>query len=319
MDRVRCIWTPGIESKSTSTLSFGLSSCLDAAARRFDAALVLNIANGYFLPLLRATGTAVVVNTDGIEWERGKWGTIARRAFYTGAQLSARHADVLVSDSKAIGEIWRSEFGIQPRFVPYGADVQDNPGDDLVRAAGIVPGSYVLVVARLIPENNVEPTLDTLVGEDARAPAVTVGSAGYGAPIEDRRRRLDQQGVIRWLGRVDDQRLLTQLWANCGVYVHGHSVGGTNPALLQALGAGAPTLALDTPFNREVLASDEQLYPPDHTVLRRRLFQIICDQDRRALWSAIGKNIIESRYRWSSVIDEYELVLREAIKRRQLW
>jgi glycosyltransferase involved in cell wall biosynthesis len=310
---VRCVWTAGRDTTSASTLSFGLTSHVHAATQGFDAALVLNVANGYYLPLLSARGTPTVLNTDGVEWERGKWGPVARKVFYRGAQLSARYADVLVSDSRAIADLWQQEFAIRPRFIPYGANIDTDPENARVTALGFQPRSYALVVARLIPENNVALTLDALDLASVRHPVIVVGSANYVSPLERRLRELDHEGRIRWLGHVRDQELLNQLWANCGVYVHGHSVGGTNPALLQALGAGAPTLALDTRFNREVLGRDDQLFPHDAGKLARRIDQALGDRTIQSRWASHGRATVASRYTWGSVCDAYTEALEDAI------
>lgn len=313
---VTCRWTPGQDTKSLSTLSYGLTSHLDASTRRFDAALVLNVANGFFLPALRAVGTAIAVNTDGVEWERGKWGTLARRTFLAGAHATARYADVLVADSEGISDVWNQRFGVQSTFIPYGAPVLQNVGADRVRALGLDPGSYALVVARLIPENNVEIALDALDMLSPRPPAVIVGSANYSAPIESRLRDLDHRGALRWLGHVSDQELLEQLWANCGVYLHGHSVGGTNPALLQALGAGAPTLALSTVFNREVVGVDRQLFPASANQLAQAISHVLGDRQLGDEMAAHGRRTVAERYDWSDVADRYLAALRLARKRR---
>lgn len=315
-DRVKCRWTPGMDTKSASTLSFGFTSHLDAARRRFDVALVLNVANGFFLPILRTGGIPAVVNTDGLEWQREKWNSTAQQVFYQAARLTTRFADVLVSDSAAICDIWYSEFGVRPQFVPYGADVTPYAGTNLVRRLGLTPRAYALIVARLVPENTVDLTLDALdlVRE---LPAVVVGTANYRSPLESRVRRLAQAGRVRWLGHVDDHELLTELWANAAVYIHGHSVGGTNPALLQALGAGAAVLALDTPFNYEVLASSEQLYPRDAAALAVRIRKVVGDDSLRHEWSGRGRRIIQERYLWEPVIDAYEEALFSASARRQ--
>jgi glycosyltransferase involved in cell wall biosynthesis len=315
-DGVTCRWTPGRESKSLSTLSFGMSGQLDAARRGFEAALVLNIANGFFLPLLDAAGTATALNTDGIEWERGKWGKAAKKVFFSGAKASARHADVLIADSEAIADVWRATFGVESTFIPYGAPVLPGSGDERVRALGFTPGGYALVVARLIPENNVELILDALERVEPRRPAVIVGSANYDSPIESRLRDLDHRGAVRWLGHVHDQELLTQLWTNCGVYLHGHSVGGTNPALLQALGAGAPTLALDTRFNREVIRADEQLFAADPTRLADKIGETLAQPGRRVGMAAHGRKVVGSRYDWSDVTERYYAALVDAVERR---
>lgn len=312
---VRCRWSPGVETKTLSTLTFGLTSHLNAARRPYDAALVLNIANGFFLPVLKGAGIGTVVNTDGIEWERGKWGTAARRVFFAGAKASAKYADVLVSDSRGIADIWRKTFGVESEYIPYGAPVIESVGDSRVLAEGIEPGKYALVVARLIPENNIDLTLDALE-EGNPFPLVVVGDANYASPIESRLNRLHSRGAIRWLGHVSDQVLLTQLWANAGVCVHGHSVGGTNPSLLQALGAGAPTIALDTVFNREVLGNDEQLYPQDSDILGMLIRKILSDANLRSEWSRQGKKIVATRFRWSDVSDRYLQALELAKSRR---
>ncbi len=308
---VRCIWTPGIDSNSLSTLSFGASANLDAMVRGYDAALVLNIANGFYLPMLRARGIPVAINTDGIEWERGKWGPVARRAFYQGARFTARYADTLVADSRAIAKTWQRLFGVESRFIPYGAPVIDASEAARVTAMGLKARSYVLVVARLIPENNVELVLDALDQLSGQVPTVVAGSATCHNGIEARLRDLDHSGRVRWLGHVSDQELLTQLWANCGAYVHGHSVGGTNPSLLQALGAGAPTLALDTEYNREVIGRHEQLFGPSPRDLAKRLDELLASSEMRRGFSEHGRSVVADRYSWHDVCAAYLEVLQE--------
>jgi glycosyltransferase involved in cell wall biosynthesis len=302
---VLCRWTPGIESTSFSTLSFGATAHLDAALRNFDVVLVLNVANGFFLPLLKARGIPSVVNTDGIEWERGKWGTLARRVFLTGAQFSARYADRLVADSQAIGDIWQQKFGVESRFIPYGAMVSNGHSGERIEVLGLEPERYVLAVARLIPENNVDLILDAVDRGDIASPVVIVGSAASKVPLEQRLRELERRGRVRWMGHVSDQELLLELWGNCGVYVHGHSVGGTNPALLQALGAGAPTLALDTVFNREVIGASEQLFPAQPALLAARIKEVLADAEIRARFRSRGQEIIRDRYSWDEVCQAY--------------
>jgi glycosyltransferase involved in cell wall biosynthesis len=308
---VRCIWTPGFDSNSVSTLSFGASANLDAMVRGYDAALVLNIANGFYLPMLRARGIPAAINTDGIEWERGKWGPVARRVFYLGARFTARYADALVADSQAIAKEWRGLFGVESRFIPYGAPVVDAPETARVTAMGLKARSYVLVVARLTPENNVNLVLDALEQMSKQVPVVVAGTATCQNGIEARLRDLDQDGRVRWLGHVSDQELLTQLWANCGAYVHGHSVGGTNPALLQALGAGAPTLALDTAYNREVIGRHEQLFGPSPRDLAARLDELFDNSEMRRGFSEYGRSVVADRYSWRDVCAAYLDVLQE--------
>jgi glycosyltransferase involved in cell wall biosynthesis len=307
---VHCVATIGRDTKSLSTLTFGMTATLDASLRRFDATLVLNIANGFWFPVLRASRTPFAVNTDGIEWERGKWSRVGQAMFRAGAWMTARNAGELICDSHAIGTVWKDLFGRASTFIPYGARVLSEVGRDRLESIGIRNESYLLVVARLAPENNVELTLDALEVLDEQAPlAVIVGSANFDSPIETRLRAMEAAGRVKWLGHVDDQEMLAQLWANSAVYVHGHSVGGTNPALLQALGAGAPTLALDTPFNAEVLPYPDQRFPHDARVLGDRIRSVTSSAPVQDMMAQRGRSIIRERYLWEHVCEAYTDVL----------
>ena len=314
---VRCIATPGRDTKSFSTLSFGMTATLDASFRRFDSILVLNIANGFWFPMLRLARTPFAVNKDGIEWERGKWSRLGRATFRAGAWMTARNANALICDSRAIGDVWKKIFGRDSTFIPYGASVLSDVGRDRLDAMGLGVKPYLLVVARLAPENNVDLTLDALelLGDEAPQ-AVIVGSANFDSPIEGRLRQLEAAGRVSWLGHVDDQRLLTQLWAHSTVYVHGHSVGGTNPALLQALGAGAPTLALDTPFNAEVLPYPEQRFPHVARALADRIQAVTGSGSLQEEMAQRGRSIIRERYSWEAVCESYTETLVGLASRR---
>lgn len=312
IDGVRCIATPGRDSKSLSTPSFGFTSVLDAIVRRFDAVLVLNIANGFWCPLLRGARIPMAVNTDGIEWERGKWNKVGRAVFRGGAKATAVSANRLICDSREIGAIWQDLFGRESTFIPYGAPILENVGRGEIERAGLPSEPYLLVVARLVPENNVELTLDALdrLGDDA-PPAIIVGGANFDSPIERRLKGLNEEGRLHWLGHVSNQDLLAELWANSSVYVHGHSVGGTNPALLQALGAGAPTLALDTPFNREVIGHADQLFDHDPGHLGERIRAVVASADLQRELAARGRETIGASYMWDDVCRAYMETLEE--------
>jgi glycosyltransferase involved in cell wall biosynthesis len=306
---VRCIKTIGIRSKSLSTLSFGLSSATDALFRHFDAALVLNIANGFWLPLLQ-TSVPAAVNTDGLEWKRGKWNRFAKSVFHQGARFTARYATELIADSTVIRDIWRAEFARDSTFIPYGAPILDDVGNGELDQLGLRGRKYALVVARLVPENNIDLALDALeILADNDMIGVVVGSGVGPSPIESRLRAMTTEGRLIWPGHIENQALLDQLWTNCAVYIHGHSVGGTNPSLLQAMGAGAPTLALDTPFNAEVIRDAGQLYRADPHELANRIESLLLNADLRADIAARQRRRIADFYSWDEVCAGYLSVL----------
>ena len=316
-DGIRCVTTRGLPSGRFSTLSYGVSAALHARRQRYDVALILNVANGHFLEPLAKAGTPTVVNVDGIEWERGKWNRLAKAVFWRGAELTARGADEIVVDSREIGRIWSVEFGRGGVHIPYGADVTVRTEPTRLTRLGLTPGSYALLVAWLVPENNIALFLDALQSPGCDLPAVVVGSAvRRNDPLHSRLRALaTARPGFRWLGHVSDQELLRELWENCGVYVHGHSAGGTNPALLQALGHGAPTLALDTPFNQEVLGDESgQLFRPDAAEVARRMSSLVGDAQEQQRLAARGREIVAARYTWPSVLASYRATLHGVVR-----
>jgi glycosyltransferase involved in cell wall biosynthesis len=313
VDGVRVVDTRGLKTKSASTVSHGITAALHCVRHRPDVVLMLNVANGPAIPILRARRIPVVVNVDGIEWKRAKWGWFARNGFRMGALMVARLADARVADSREIARIWREDFGVESEFIPYGADLLDDTGSDLVTELGLAPARYALAVARLAPENNVELFVDALEELGWSVPGVVVGSANYDNPLEDRLRKLEADGRLLWLGHVPDQRLLHQLWANAGVYFHGHSVGGTNPSLLSALGCGAPTVAVATPFNAEVLGPGGLMVGPQREAVAEALRRVVGDSGTREWLTTTGQRAVSVRYNWNAVLTAYELVLRRLI------
>lgn len=305
-DGVRCVTTRGLDSKTLSTLSYGLTSAVHARRQNYDAVLVLNIANGFFLPMLGRAGIPTAVNVDGIEWQRDKWSHAGKAVFRHAALLTARHASQIIVDSREIGRIWQSQLHRSGTFIPYGADIVRDIGSTRIRKMGIKPHSYALVVARLVPENNIDLFLDALDHIEPELPAIVVGSANTPDALTGRLRARDvSHRDFHWLGHVVDQELLSELWAHCAVYYHGHSVGGTNPALLQALGHGAPTIAVDTPFNAEVIDHRAQLCPPSSPELAAALNRVVNDHTRQRRFSEHGYEVVGKRYTWPAVLKSY--------------
>lgn len=303
--------TRGIETKSVSTLSYGLTSTLDAAARRPDVALVMNVANGYYLPLLKARGIPTLVNVDGLEWERAKWGALAKRVFRTGAACTARWANGLVFDARAIEKYWGTTFGVDGTFIPYGGDVPPS----LPVPEGLTHRGYVLMVARFVPENSIAEFFDAVPAIAARHPVVIVGSSGYGGEWDDAARSLAaSQEAVSWLGHLSNDSLLHALWQHAGVYFHGHSVGGTNPSLVQAMAAGAPILARDTIYTREVLGSEGEFVAANPDAITKTVLQLMDCPAR--LDQLAQSNVLraEQSYSWAQVCSDYESALRALIR-----
>ncbi|WP_045823879.1 glycosyltransferase [Williamsia herbipolensis] len=299
--RVTVRTTRGLESKSLSTISYGLSAAIDAALAGVDVALIMNVANGFWLPILKARGIRTVVNVDGIEWERAKWGRSARRVFRLGAKMTARYADELVFDAEAIKDYWIREFGRSGTFIPYGGE----PDYPTLDAPKFEPGTYALMVARFVPENSIREFIHAVeMLEDQ--PVVVVGSSGYGGEFDEALKRLhESRDNVHWLGHVKDDALLFSLWENCGVYFHGHSVGGTNPALVQAMACGAPTIARDTSYNREVLGDAGRFVQPSPRAIADSIAELIADHAAQSAMAEASRERAKRHYSWESVCRSY--------------
>jgi glycosyltransferase involved in cell wall biosynthesis len=307
--------TRGVESKALSTLSYGFTSTVHALLRGADVALVMNVANGFWLPLLRLRGIPVVMNVDGIEWERAKWGRTAKLVFRAGARMSAVFANTLIVDARAIGSYWKKRFRKGSVFIPYGAD-EGQPGP---APLGLTSRGYVLLVARFVPENTIAEFFDAVPAIAEHHDVVIVGSTGYGGALDDEARGLaDRNERVRWLGHVADDDLLHGLWRHAGVYFHGHSVGGTNPALVQAMMLGAPIVARETVYNREVLGDDGIFAEPDPDSISERICALMNDRQRQASESEAALKRAREHYTWEKVNAAYHDVLAAFLKRGTL-
>ncbi|QEW00850.1 glycosyltransferase family 1 protein [Microbacterium caowuchunii] len=311
--RVRSIMTRGVESKSISTLSYGFTASLHAFRMKPDVALVMNVANGYFLPLLKVRGVRTLVNVDGIEWHRAKWGPRAKKAFRVGARLTKWFGDELVYDSHEIGRRWKDTFERHGHFIPYGGDVPP----ELPVEPGFTHRGYVLVVARFVPENTIPEFLDAAEAISRHIPVVIVGSSGYGGPLDEQVAELSRRHEsITWMGHISDDQRLLALWQHAAVYFHGHSVGGTNPTLVQAMATATPIVARDTAYNREVLGGGGHFCAPNPADIAEAVVALARDADAQE--AASQQNFARSRavYTWEGVCASYEQQLSALAERK---
>lgn len=304
--RVKNVETGGIEISALSTLTHGLTAVLHTVRRRPDAVLVMNVANGFWLPILRLVGIRTVVNVDGIEWDRAKWSKLGKAVFRLGARLTAKHASELVVDSVEIGKTWEELFGVPTTFIPYGGEEVG----ELPLLDDVTSGEYILAVARLVPENSIEEFFEAVESIATQREVVIVGSSGYGGPLDDRAQALaDKFENVRWLGHVSNDARLFALWQHAGAYFHGHSVGGTNPALVQAMMCGAPIVARDTKYSREVLAGAGELVAPTSEAIADALLRVADSHAVRSAMGSAARRRAKASYNWTDVCVAYEAAL----------
>jgi len=271
----------------------------------------MNVANGFWLPFLKARGVPTVINVDGIEWERAKWGRLAKLIFHSGAGLTGKYADKIIFDSHVIARRWEAEFGRMGTFIPYGGSLPGtlHPVDNLKKRR------YVLMVARFVPENTVHEFMEAAQSLAANDDVVIVGSSGYGGEIEHKVSGLCRTSPrVQWFGHVSDDRRLFSLWQNAGAYFHGHSVGGTNPALVQAMACGSPIVARDTEYNREVLGEAGLFVSPDSGRISAIIHGLMRDPAEQSRLSEAARSRAKARYTWEKVLDDYSQILLRTIE-----
>ncbi|GLW99543.1 glycosyl transferase [Microtetraspora sp. NBRC 16547] len=303
---MRLVHLPALRHKVLETLSHTALSVGHLLAHRTDVALVFNAANSPLLPLIRAARIPVATHVDGLEWKRDKWSGVGRRYYLAAERLSVRWSHAIIADARAIQDYYRKRYEIGSVLISYGAPIQDGPNSDLLAQAGYEPGRFHLVVARFEPENHVAEIVEGYARSRAEYPLVVVGSAPYAAEYTERVRRIvGADPRIRLVGGVWDQELLDAMYAGCASYLHGHSVGGTNPSLLRAMGAGAPVIAYDVVFNREVLAETGAFFS-DEASLAETLEAAEKRRDQEAARGAAARERARTAYRWDDVAARYE-------------
>lgn len=304
---MRVVHLPALRQKQLETLSHTGLSALHAITRKApDAAFVFNAANSPFVPLLRGRGIPVALHMDGLEWKRSKWGARGRAYYRWAEEFGVRSADALIADAPGIADYYTEEFGVPTELIRYGAPILEGAPVDGIRALDLNPGAYHLVVARFEPENHVLEIVEGYRASRATAPLVVVGSAPYAAEYTQRiRAAADGDPRIRLLGGVFDQDLLDALYVHARTYVHGHSVGGTNPSLLRAMGAGTAVIAWDVNFNRETLGELGWFFE-SASEAERHFTSLEDDSTQVPVLSAAVRARAEEFFRWDDVATAYE-------------
>jgi glycosyltransferase involved in cell wall biosynthesis len=320
---VHLVHLPAARRKTLETLSHtALSAWHLVRGERPDAIILFNSANAAFIPMLRWRQVPVATHVDGLEWQRAKWGGAGRKYYRVSEGLAVRWSQALISDAQGIADYYTAEFDAPSDVIRYGAPILLDPASDKLAELDLTPQGYHVVVARFEPENHVDVAVQGYLASSAKAPLVVVGSAPYADDYTRSIKTLaDSDDRVRLLGPVWDQDQLDQLYANSLTYIHGHSVGGTNPSLLRAMGAGTEVLAWDVNFNRETLASEEGFWNTP-AQLAALLEAAEADLERTKRRGSVLQRRAEEFYRWDDVADGYEAlcqrISRAKIRRLRL-
>ena len=302
---VRLKVLPTIRHKYFDTVVHTFLSAIHAVSGRYDAALICNCANAPFSPILRLTGTPVAINVDGLEHKRKKWGRLARRYYRFAEYLSTLLPNEMVTDAQVIQDYYLARHNTQSTMIAYGSEVERRPDRATVRKWRVEPNRYVLYVSRLEPENNARLVIEAFKKVRTAFRLLVVGDAPYAENyISSLKAQARGDKRIIFTGFVfgQDYRALQQ---NAYCYVHATEVGGTHPALLEAMGYGNCVLTLATPENMEVVGEAGVPYI-DEFDLAEKLQRVLRDGSLVQAYRNRAQQRIQSHYDWDKVVDQYE-------------
>ena len=286
----------------------------DARKRNFDVLLHLGYTSDSIWYKRWPKNSVNIVNMDGLEWKRSKYFFLTKSFLKWAESLAAKHADALIADSTGIQQYLLNRYKRASAYIPYGAEIFNSPNETILKKNGLLPHCYSIVVARLEPENNIAKIIRGYIATNKRDPLVIVGAPEnkYGKFLFKR-----YNGTrIKFLDSIYDQNELNNLRYFSSYYFHGHSVGGTNPSLLEAMGCHCNIVAHDNIFNRAVLENNADYFTSkeDITAILNSPTQGNIISDRKEM----NTRKIISEYNWEKIIDKYEGAMLDVINARNV-
>jgi glycosyltransferase involved in cell wall biosynthesis len=310
---VRLVFLPTIRHKYLDTVAHTFLSVFHVAARDEQAVLICNAANSFVSWIPRVAGQKTLVNVDGLERKRRKWNALGRAWYAMSEWLSTFLPTAIVTDARTIQNYYRERFGKASSFIPYGASSPETTGTAEIEKLGLQPRGYALYVSRLEPENNALLVVRAFEKARTGAQLAVVGDAPYARDyIAEVRSTRDPR--IVFTGAVYGEAY-RELLANALCYIHATEVGGTHPALIEAMAAGCAVLYLGTPENREVTGEAGISFPHDEKALAAAIDLLLADEPRRQDLGAAAAARARKHYDWEKVTDEYERLFEEMVKR----
>ena len=305
-------YLPTIHHKYFDTLAHTCLSTLHLLFHRCDVALYCNAANAIFTALPRVAGMPVVLNVDGIERMRKKWNRLAKAWYLLSERLATFLPAEVVTDAQTIAGYYQERYRKRTTFIPYGADVGKTETHHALDALGLAPGRYFLYVSRMEPENHALEVRQAFEQVRTDMKLALIGDAPYAADyIRQVRDTTDPRVVIP--GAIYG-RGYQELGSHCFAYIHGTTVGGTHPALIEAMGRGALVLYRDTAENCEVAAGAGIPFGEHDLAQQIEKALAMPEDERNALRRAATERVIE-RYSWDAVTADYDRLFRKLAPR----
>jgi glycosyltransferase involved in cell wall biosynthesis len=303
---IKLHYIPCIQTKNLSQWSNSFLSTVHALFYAYDIILYVNSANGIFGPLTKLFRQKTAINVDGVEWLRPKWKGLGAKVFYFSSKMATRWMDVIITDAEAMRNVYLKEFKTDSTVIAYGATASYSTNKELIKKWDLAINDYYLIVGRLIPDNNADLIVKEFIKSKTIKKLVIVGDVPYRDLYAEKIKNVKDIRLV-FTGYVKDQTELAELYLNCFGYFHGHEFGGTNPALLKALAYGCGVIALDTVFNREVLADGKYgiFFSKAETQLCDLIGEVENNPDILNSLRNISRDRITENYTWDKITNQY--------------
>lgn len=296
----------GLNANGIQSIPYDIISLI-RASRKSDVILILGVSGCAFLPIFRLfSKKKLIINIDGLEHKRDKWNKWIRKFLRFSERMAIRYGDVIITDNQGITDYVKAEYNVDSSLIAYGGDhalqqVSSKEADEILNIYELRKGEYSLAICRIEPENNVHIILEAF-SKTPDKQLVFIGNWGnseYGRSIKS---KFSQYSNIKILSAIYDLKILNTLRANCRYYIHGHSAGGTNPSLVEAMFFAKPIIAFDCVYNRES-TENKALYFPDSnrlsTLIKNR--HVNCNEISQKMLA-----IASRRYTWDVITRQYE-------------
>ncbi|GAB3911552.1 DUF1972 domain-containing protein [Mucilaginibacter boryungensis] len=290
---------------------YDMNCLLDARRQKFDVVLLMGYTSSSVWGWLYPHKSTIITNMDGMEWKRTKYSKPVQQFLKYAEKLAVQYSQYYISDSKVIQAYLADKYNIQSSYIPYGADVFTEQEREQINPAEASKEDYFLLMARMEPENNIETILEGFNNSNSDKTFKVLGDTTnrFGRYITEKFKKDER---IEFKGSIFNTPKVRQLQNNSYLYFHGHSVGGTNPSLLEAMASEALIAAHNNPFNKSVLNTDA-FYFSDATEVRD-LIENVQRKDTEQTMVKNNLNKIQDLFNWETVVNQYEEFIVECYK-----
>ena len=298
-----------LKANGVQSIPYDFLSMIHAIYKRHDVLLILGTSGCIFLPFIRLFKKRIVLNPDGAEWRRGKWNGPAKWFLRQSEKFGVKYADIVVVDNKIIQDYIYHEYGVKGELIEYGGDNAKyvSMSSSTQKKYKIKPGQYAFKVCRIEPENNIDMILEAFAGKKLKL--IVIGNWNFSQYGKNLRDKFSSYSNLLLLDPIYEQTRLDELRGNCCLYIHGHSVGGTNPSLVEAMNLGLCCVVFNVNYNIET-TENSALYFSSKDELSNIITKYDNDQIDVQSYREKMKEIAKRRYLWGIITEKYSNILQ---------